>query len=356
MRIFIFRKAGILLATFLFLAAFKVRSQLQVKTELYPGVELLNIIHLLSDSVEIVPSTYTKEAREYFKAYSDHPAVRKARELALINCDFPLRHAWCFYDFPQIKLREPDTLGAYNKYVSTAALKDYFRSCLDFYNDSRFWDFFVKYRPVYDQWIYSFNRNLYEAGMLASIDSFYRLTPTGKTVFTLGPMNCNSFALPETGLINPAYKGISTIFVAYGNLGRSNDTLFPDFYKPSTSQLIWHEAGHVYLADLFRKYAKQVAALQPLFGRNENMKKQAGSLTWALYLDENITQAVTSYLRIHTGRAARQTELTRISNGGYYLLSLAIISIIEESYLGGKYRNFDRFFPVLLKKLGKEMF
>jgi hypothetical protein len=357
MRTFLSRKlrTPALLLTLLY--TLQAQAQLQIKTEVYPGVELLNVIHLLSDSVETVQSTYTKDVKEYFKAYKDHPAVQKARELALINCDFPLRHAWCFYNFPEIKLHEPDTLGAYNKYVSTAALKDYFRSCIAFYRDSRFWEFYKTYQPVYARWISSFNRNLYEAGMLASIDSFYRLKPAGRAVFTLGPMNCNSFALSETGSINPVYKGISTILIAYGNLGRSADTSSPDFYRARTSQMIWHEAGHVFLADLFRKYAKQVEAVKPFFDRNENMKKQAGTIGWALYLDENITQAVTSYLRIHTGRAERTAELDRISNGGYYVLSRSIIAFMEKEYLGtNKYRDFDAFFPVLLAELGRQGF
>ena len=350
------RPARLLAPCFFLCMVMKVQAQLQVRTEIYPGVELLNVIHLLSDSVETVPSTYTTEVRKHFIAYKDHPAVKKVQELALANCDFPLRHAWCLYNFPDIKLYEPDTLGAYNKYVTTAAIKDYLQACVDFYRESHFWEFFIAYRSTYDQWINSFNRNLYEAGMLASADSFYRLKPTRKVVFTLGPMNCSSFALPETGVINPVLSGISTIFVAYGNVFRSTDTTFPVFYRSWTSQMIWHEAGHVYLADLFRKYKKEVSALQPLFDRNEDTKKQAGSIGWALYLDENITQAVTSYLRIHTGRAARQAELDRIVNDGYYLLSATIISIIEEKYTGkNDYDDFDAFFPVMLQELGKRV-
>lgn len=349
-----FRRAVFFLLFFFAVMTMKAKSQLQVRTEIYPGVELLNVIHLLSDSVETVPSTYTTEVNNYFNRFKDHPAVKKARELALANCDFPLRHAWCLYNFPDIKLHEPDTLGAYNKYVTTSAIKEYLHACVDFYKESRFWDFFTGYRANYDQWVSSFNRNLYEAGMLAGIDSFYRLKPSRKVVFTLGAMNCNSFALPETAVINPVYKGISTIFVAYGNIFRSTDTTFPGFYRSWTSQMIWHEAGHIYLADLFHKYEKEVAALQPLFDQNENMKKQAGPISWALYLDENITQAVTSYLRIHTGRAARQAELDRIVNGGYYVLSPLIISIIEEQYIGNnRFDDFDVFFPVMLHEMSK---
>ncbi len=342
----------LLLVSAIFSSSFCGQAQLQVKTEIYPAVELLNVIHLLSDSVEIVPSTYTIDVRRHFQEFKDHPAVKKARELALINCDFPLRHSWCFYNFPAIQLRQPDTLSAYNKYVTTAAVRDYFEACMDFYRDSRFWEFFTAYRPNYEKWIQSFNRNLYDDGMLASIDSFYRLKPSNKVVFTLGAMNCNSFALPETGDINPALQGTSTIFIAFGNLHRSKDTIAPVFYSRFNSQLIWHEAGHVYLADLFRKYEKEVSQIQYLFDNSEEMKKLAGPVNWARYLDENVTQAVTSYLRIRGGIVTKDVEYKRMK--GYYILSETIISILEDQYINNhSYANFDAFFPVLLQQLAE---
>lgn len=334
--------------------SFSAVAQLQVKTEVYPGVELLNVIHLLSDSAEIVPSSYAVEVRKRFDAFKDHPAVKKARELALINCDFPLRHSWCFYNFPDIKLRQPDTLGAYNKYVTTVALQDYFTACVDFYNESKFWDFFNTCQPNYEKWIRVFHRNLYDEHMLASIDSFYRLKPSNHVSFTLGPMNCNSFALPETGDINPVFKGTSTIFIAYGNLYRANDSTPPVFYSKFNSQLIWHEAGHVYLADLFRKYKKDVDAMQHIFDSNAEMKKHAGPLTWKLFLDENMTQAVTSYLRIRNGIITKEAEFKRLN--GFNDMARIMISIIEEQYAGRQiYSSFDPFFPVLLQQLSKRL-
>lgn len=341
------------LAIGLFLLGSAVKAQLEVSTSIYPGVELLNVIHLLSDSAEVVSTSYAKEVRKYFRKFNDHPAVRKARELALINCDFPLRHAWCFYGFPTIKLHPPDTLWAYNKRVRTAAVQDYFDACTRFYKESKFRKFFRRYQPVYNKWIETFNKNLYEAGMLASIDSFYRFQPKRKVNFVLGAMNCNSFALPETGIINPYFEGVSTIFVAYGNYGSKKDTVNLNFERPWSSQLIWHELGHVYLSPSYRAYEKEIAALQYILEQDKEMKAMAGNSSWGSYLDENITQAVTSYLRIHTGRGIADAEMERLK--GYYALSPAIIKILEINYINNKaYTNFEEFFPVLLKELAKQ--
>lgn len=328
----------------------KIVAQLNVKTEIYPGVELLNVIHLLSDSAETVPSTYANDVRKHFAAFKDHPAVIKARTLDLLNCDFPLRHSWCFYNFPDIKLHLPDTLWAYNKYVSTTALREYFLACTDFYKKSKFWDFYTSYQPNYEKWKTLFKKNLYDECMLASIDDFYKLKPSNKVTFTLGAMNCNSFALPETGEINPAFHGTSTIFIAYGNLYKSNDSTPPYFYSKFNSQLIWHEAGHVYLADLFKKHSNNVDAIRGYFDGNDSMQKIAGPLSWSKFLDENITQAVTSYLRIQTNIVTREREMERLT--GFNEMAKIIIDIIEEKYaLQTTYPNFDEFFPVLLQDL-----
>lgn len=340
----------IILLNFLFIAGISGSgyTQLQVKTEVYPGVELLNVIHLLSDSAETVSSTYAADIRKRFNAYKDHPAVQKARELALLNCDFPLRQSWCFYDFPDIKLHLPDTLGAYNKYVTTKAIQEYLKACVDFYRKSNFWEFIISYQPNYEKWIRSFQHNLIDDNMLATIDGFYRLKPSHSVTFTLGPVNCNSFALPETGDINPAFRNISTIFVAYGNLYKANDSTPPRFNSTFNSQLIWHEAGHVYLADLFVKYKKEIDSLGVIFDNDATMKIQAGSLSWESYLNENITQAVTSYLRIREELTTAEKETARLV--AFYSIAKLMIPIIRREYEGADlYKGFDAFFPRLLE-------
>jgi hypothetical protein len=166
-------------------------------------------------------------------------------------------------------------------------------------------------------------------------------------------MNCNSFALPETGTINPRYEGVSTIFVAYGNYGSKKDTVNLNFERPWSSQLIWHELGHVYLRPLYRTYDKEIAALQYILEQDTALKAMAGNAGWNSYLDENITQAVTSYLRIHTGRANATPELERLK--GYYALAPAIIKILEINYIHNQaYANFEEFFPLLLTALASQ--
>jgi hypothetical protein len=332
-------------------------AQPKVKVTVYPGTELLNVVHLLSDSAYVVKSTYRKDIEKYFGKYKNHPAIGKARELPFINCDFPLRLSWAFYDFPKVKLFNPATLVGYEKYFTKEQVNDYFRVCLDFYNDTRFRKFYKKYRPEYQRWIASFESNLYKEKMLPVLDSFYRFIPEKEIVITLGALNCGSYAVVDMNTINPHFANTMVIMVAYGNIvgKKASDEIHPDFYAPVwSSQLVLHELGHAYLDGLFEQYKDQVNRLKYIFDHDSVMQKQAKSMGWAMYLNENITQAVTSFLRIQTGKMDREAEMKRVTSGPFYVFVQILIELIEKEYgQMGKYVDFREFFPVLLEELGK---
>ena len=221
-------------------------AQIKPNVMVHPGTELLNVIQLLSDSAQVVNSTYRKDVAEYFRAFKNDPAVQKARKLPFINCDFPVRLSWSFYDFPNLKLSQPDTLLGYERWFDKREVQDYLSSALDFYKRTNFKNFYDKEQAEYKKWIASFNRNLYEGGLLSTLDNFYRFTPNKKIIITLGALNCGTYAIPDIDLINPNFKNTLIIMVAYGNIiGRkASDTTHPNFYAPIwASQLIWHEDG-----------------------------------------------------------------------------------------------------------------
>ena len=76
-----------------------------VRVLVHPGTELLQVIHLLSDTAQVAASTYNADVVRYFAPYRRHPAVLAARHLPrAISCDYPVRLSWAFYDFPAFKL------------------------------------------------------------------------------------------------------------------------------------------------------------------------------------------------------------------------------------------------------------
>jgi hypothetical protein len=145
--------------------------------------------------------------------------------------------------------------------------------------------------------------------------------------------------------------------VAYSQVVQHHDSLTkpPTFYALArTSQITWHELGHRYLTPVFRQYQAEIQALDYIMQQDPAIKSKAALRGgWANYLNENTTQAVTSLLRIRTGKVSREAEL-ETSPDEFYLLYAELLGIIERQYYGrSQYRDFGQFFPVLLAELKK---
>ena len=113
--------------------------------------------------------------------------------------------------------------------------------------------------------------------------------------------------------------------------------------------------GHAYLNELFKQYKTQIDSLEYIGSRDSLVKKNYSVMGWSMYLNENVTQAVTSFLRIKTGKISSEAEISRITEGSFYLFSPTLIDIIQRKYAqSNKYENFKEFFPVLLKELRRE--
>ena len=330
-----------------------------VRVMVYPGTELLQVIHLLSDTARMAKSTYNAAVLRYFQAYKRHPAVLAARTLPFISCDYPVRLSWAFYDYPRLKLAtmQPKHMDGYEDLVDLNRIQAYFQACQQFYQDTNFQRFYQSQAPEYARWVADFERVLYQDSLLATLDNFYRLKRDRPVAITLGALNCGSYAMSDLRGINPNLPNQYTIMVAYSQVMRGKDSLNrpPTFYAPvQTSQLIWHELGHTYLAPVFQQYQQEVQGLAYLMQDSLINSKAKLSGGWANYLNENTTQAVTTLLRIRTGKASREEE-AELAQDDFYLLSAELLGIIERQYYGNKkYRNFGQFFPVLLAELGKK--
>jgi hypothetical protein len=334
----------------------------QTKTKftvtVYPGTELLSVIHLLTGKAEFTRSAYQQEVMQYFEKYKDHPAVQKAKALPYVSCDFPTRLSWAFYNFPKARVHKLDTLSGYEKKFTLAQIQDYFEACLDFYNDTKFWRFFQQHQAEYNNWITAFERNIFEKGQAAALDSFYRVQASKEIVFELGGTNCSAYASPDMKSINPRYADKMVLMIAYGTLVGSRDSihLHPNFYMPWwISQLVWHEGGHAYLESTFEHYSHSIDSLKSILEKDTTLQKAAGPLSWSKLLNENVTQSVTSLLRIKHRYATREAEMKRFENNQFYAFVPLFIGIIEQEYLDNPtYPNFETFFTRLLQELKKK--
>lgn len=337
----------------------RAQSSEPVRVLVHPGTELLQIIHLLSDTAQVAESTYNAEVVRYFAPYRRHPAVLAARHLSrAISCDYPVRLSWAFYDFPTLKLAtmQAEHLDGYEQEMPLAEVQAYFRQCLQFAQDAHFTEFYQAHAPQYASWVREFEAGMKQQKLLETIAQFYRLPRQKPVALTLGVLNCGSYAMSDMRGINPELPDQYTIMVSYHQLMLSRDTLTkaPHFYPtPQTSQLVWHELGHTYLAAVFAHHQpaiNQLAYLAQQDPRAKHWSEMRGS--WSNFLNENVTQAVTTVLEL---RAGKITRAEAFEPDDFYLYSAELAKLIEQQYnQSSRYKNFDDYFPVLLRDFAKK--
>jgi hypothetical protein len=254
----------------------KAQSAAPVRVLVHPGTELLQIIHLLSDTAEVAKSTYNGEVLRYFAPYRRHPAVVAARHLSRsISCDYPVRLSWAFYDFPRLKLAtmRPEHLDGYEHAMPIAEVQAYFQQCLQFAQDAHFVEFYQAHAPQYASWVREFEEGMKQQQLLKTIDQFYRLPRQKPVALTLGVLNCTSYAMSDMRGINSNLPDQYTTMVSYHQLVGSQDSLtrVPHFYPTiKTSQLVWHELGHTYLAAVFARHQPEVNQVAYLVQQDPN--------------------------------------------------------------------------------------
>lgn len=328
-----------------------------VRVLIYPGTELLQVIHLLSDTAQLAQSTYNVEVARYFTPYKRHPAVLAARRLRHISCDMPVRLSWAFYDFPALKLAtmRPEHMDGYEKVMPLPEIQAYFQQCVAFYHDAHFWEFYQAHAAQRAGWVREFEQGMQQQKLLETIQQFYRLPRQQPAVLTLGVLNCGSYAMSDMRGINSNLPNQYTMMLAYSQLSQNTDTITkaPHFNPtPRTSQLVWHELGHIYLVSVFARHQAEINQLAYLAQQDPRAKQWSEARGgWANFLNENVTQAVTGLLRVRTGKAPR-TEALEPDN--FYIYYPELAEIIERHYYQNpRYKNFEEFFPVLLQEFGK---
>ena len=330
-----------------------------VRVLVHPGTELLQIVHLLSDTAQVAESTYNAEVMRYFAPYRRHPAVRAARHLSRsISCDYPVRLSWAFYGFPNLKLAamQPEHMDGYEQEMPIAEVQAYFRQCLQFAQDAHFVEFYQAHAPQHASWVQEFEAGMKQQKLLETIDQFYRLPRQKPVALTLGVLNCGSYAMSDMRGINPKLPNQYTIMVSYHQLVLSRDTLTkaPHFYPTiQTSQLVWHELGHTYLAAVFTRHQSKINQLAYLARQDPRAKHWSevrGS--WSNFLNENVTEAVTSVLKLRAGKITRSEAF---APDDFYIYSAELAEIIEQQYKKtSRYKNFEEYFPVLLRDFAKK--
>lgn len=324
----------------------------RVTVLVHPGIELFTIVQLLAGKYPMPnKSRYAKETEAYFAPFANHPAVQQARQLQKVYSDLP-ELGYCFDNFPAVRIHYPEQTVWY-KLNGKDSIQAYMRLCKQFSEDSHFWAFYQQHQADYVAWAKPVQARLASEGLLAKLDSLYRLrTNTGQWTICLDPLNSWGAHALTTKTLNPRYA--ERVVYNVGFLNReSTDTSVPAFSLGAEAvMMVWHEGSHILTNFLQQQYKAEIMKLAYLFNRTDAGIKRNNIDDWAHCFDENLVRGIVIALfrQYQSPKEARKQAAQEVVNDFQYAGDIA--DVISAQYLGRRTdRTFAQFFPAILAYL-----
>lgn len=315
-----------------------------------PRIEALAVIQYLDDYflVSQYEFEYKRLVDSYFSSYKDHKAVALFSELKNSGYKFslpPETMLYLNYDFTtnsQLDLSHSNL----PKDFQLEKLLIFFSELNSFVKDSNFIGFFNSNRKLYEELIVQVARELEGQSDLDLLEKFYGKTNESYNI-VLAP-------LFHHGGFGPQTKGENgyNLFSIIGPVGsKANRPNFGDVER--LAELVNHEFSHSFIADIFKRYDKEIKEHHELLiPIKDDMAKQ-GYKTWESVLNEHVVRAVTTTISYTKSKKLGDDNLKYQKDNNFIYIDLVLESF--ERYKGerGKYPTFDSYFPVLLDELPK---
>ncbi len=320
----------------------------------HPGVELFTIVQILGDKFPNPnPSTYSKEVMEYFGKYKAHPAVLKVKSFKKVFTDLT-ELGWTMSDFPAIKIYEPTADLVWYKHNGKEEVIEYIKLCKDFFNDTKFWDFYQAHATKYESWGDEIKLKLKQSGVMNQLQDFYKFDSDVQWYICIDPLNSWGSHAITTKNINPQFSNVIAYNTGYFN-EKSTFADEPKIQYGGFDYLVWHEGSHVFLEPSFSKYKKEIDELDYLFNKEDEGMKRNGIGNWTYCLNENMVRSIVGclYDEFKTEREFKRQVAKETASDFIYVEDL--VPFIKENYLNKKkYKDFGMFFPEVLKFLKKK--
>ncbi|MEJ5994584.1 DUF4932 domain-containing protein [Pedobacter sp. Du54] len=343
----------IILISLILISALITKAQEKLVVNVHPGVELFTIIQILGDKFPNPnPSTYSKEVMDYFGKYKDHPAVQKVKSFKKVFTDLT-ELGWTMSDFPNIKIYEPTVDLNWYKHNGKEETLSYIKLCKDFFYDTKFWDFYQAHAKQYEKWGREIRAKMAENNVIVQLQDFYKFNADVQWYICIDPLNSWGSHAITTKNINPQFSNVIVYNTGYFN-GSSTVQDEPMFEYKGFDYLVWHEGSHVFLSSTFAKYKTEIEALAYLFNKEDEGMKRNGIGDWTYCLNENLVRSIVGclYDKYKTEREFKKQVARETANDFIFVDDL--VPFIRENYLNKKkYKNFQTFFPEVLKFLGK---
>jgi hypothetical protein len=114
------------------------------------------------------------------------------------------------------------------KYYGKENVLEYIRLCRDFFNDTKFWDFYQQHLPRYTAWGDEMKHKLDSVQYIKNLQDFYRYKADAKWYICIDPLNSWGSHAIMTKTLNPQFSDLLVYNTGYftGNGKPDKDPVF----------------------------------------------------------------------------------------------------------------------------------
>jgi len=311
-----------------------------------PRIELLSAVQLLSDYFGITEYdfSYKKDVLRYFSDYKSHEAVKIFKEMSDggFNYDAPPHAMLHLSDPPLLEIETEYCNYVIHRANGKEKLDEFVNALRNFSLQTNFGDFYSQHLPFYNDSLRNVCSELGEIDVVGELEEYYGMEKRSYTLI-LAP-------LFHRGGYGPRIEnndGVD-VYCIIGPLKVKNDK--PDFgSKQRLRTLLWHEFGHSFINPLTEKHKKEVSEYSDRFSYVKDRIPKAYN-NWETYVNELFIRAVVIRLTdIHVGEKAAKHLLEYEKSKGFVQIDEIIEKLREYEENRDKYKNFDDFYPELIR-------
>lgn len=149
-------------------------------------------------------------------------------------------------------------------------------------------------------------------------------------------------------MIAPSFRDYIVYQQGYWN-DKATPTTNPTF-QADMYNLVWHEGSHIAINDLLAKHRPAIDSLSYLMKQSDVLARQ-NITDWRHFVDESVVRAISVALhRKHLTTAEAKQRLESEQRGGFVYTDQLAEYILTDYINTNRYRSFDDYFSVLLKR------
>lgn len=206
---------------------------------------------------------YVRAARDVFKPFIDHPAIKRRAEPGFRAFDLGQRGQGLMRlsPLPEFAPHSQISIAFLSHYVGGDAQLDLFlQDMRDFARDSKFMEFFEKKTKLLDADLAKLKAEIEKSDYIGKIEKYTGLPFEGRYAFVLSP-----FIASDTGanIVQRGEDGLADIISVLGPIEppAPDGPLVCTYHRLHAR--IWHEAAHGVMDNVTELYGLDIAAKQP---------------------------------------------------------------------------------------------